>query len=211
MTRAAAAAIVLLVTVSVTAAEVPAARLRADGTVAVSLPSSLLSRRDVRRQLTSGLTTTFVVIAESRGQRGGARISVRYEPWEEVYLVATRGIDRSSQSLRFATVETLTEWWRDAAVPALPRATADTVRLTLEVLPFSIEEQRETQQWLSRALGDVQEVQEELSTPKPDDQADAGAEPADAGAGTSVLDIIIGTSIQRRPIVRYRWTVPVIR
>jgi hypothetical protein len=201
MTRAAAAAIVLLVTVSVTAAEVPAARLRADGTVAVSLPSSLLARRDVQRQLTSGLTTTFVVIAESRGQRGGARISIRYEPWDEVYLVATRGIDRSTQSLRFATVEKLKAWWRDAAVPALPRATADTVQLTLEVLPFSIEEQRETQQWLSRALGDVRA---EPSTPEPD-------EPAGAGAGTSVLDVIVGTSIQRRPIVRYRWTVPVIR
>ena len=209
MTRAAAAAIVLLVTVSVPAAEVPAARLRADGTVAVSLPASLLARRDVQRQLTSGLTTTFVVIAESRGQqRGGARISVRYEPWDEVYLVATRGIDRSSQSLRFATVEKLKEWWRDAAVPALPRATASTVRLTLEVLPFSIEEQRETQQWLSRALGGLQA---EPSTPEPDDPADAAAEAVEAGAGTSVLDVIIGTSIQRRPIVRYRWTVQVIR
>ena len=202
MSRAAAAAIVLLATVSLTAAEVPAARLRADGTVAVSLPSSLLARRDVYRQLTSGLTTTFVVIAESRGQqRGGARISVRYEPWDEVYLVTTRGIDRSSQSLRFATVEKLKDWWRDAGVPALPRATADTVQLTLEVLPFSIEEQQETQQWLSRALGDVRA---EPSTPEPDD-------PAGAGAGTSVLDVIVGTSIQRRPIVRYRWTVPVIR
>ena len=202
MTRAAAAAIVLLATVSVTGAEIPAARLRADGTVAVSLPSALLFRREIRRQLTSGLTTTFVVIAESRGQRGGARISVRYEPWDEVYLVATRGIDRSSQSLRFATVEKLEEWWRDAAVAALPRATADTVQLTLEVLPFSIEEQRETQQWLSRALGDVRATE-------PEDTADAGADPS--SAGTSVLDVIIGTSIQRRPIVRYRWTVPVIR
>jgi hypothetical protein len=194
-------AVALFVALAASAANVPVARLRQDGMLLVTLPADILARRDVRRQLTSGLTTTFLVTALAGERKGAARIEVRYEPWDEVYFVTTRGIDAVASSSKFATTERLAEWWRGAALPVLPRAqSAGSVQLTLEVLPFSIEEQKETQRWLTRALGEAHRG-----------QAIDEAEVSGTAGGGSVLDVLIGTSIQRRPIVRSRWTVAVTR
>lgn len=179
----------------------PVARLRGDGMLVITLPPDVLSRREVRKQLTSGLTTTFLITTDSDGRRGAARIEVRYEPWDEVYFVTTRGIDAMAQSFRFVSIEKLIEWWHAAALPVMPRAhAAGRVQVTLEVLPFSIEEQKETQRWLTRSLGDAHRS-----------GAVDEAEVAGRTGGGSVLDVLIGTSIQRRPIVRSRWTVVVTR
>ena len=191
----------LLITVALSASPVPIARVRPDGMMLVTLPADVLARREVRRQLTSGLTTTFLVTVLAGERKGAARIEVRYEPWDEVYLVTTRGIDAVAHSSRFASPERLAEWWRSAMLPVLRRAPGSgNVQLTLEVLPFSIEEQRETQRWLTQSLNEAHRG-----------EAIDESEVAGRGGGGSVLDVLIGTSIQRRPIIRSRWTVGVTR
>jgi hypothetical protein len=195
-------ALALLCAWQAAAATDPAARLRADGTLLVRLQADLLAQRDVRHQLDSGLTTTFLVtVVDAQSRKGAARIEVRYEPWDEVYLVTARGIDAIAEKARLESFERLAEWWRNAALPVLKSVAAGTsVQLTLEVLPFSIEEQKETQRWLSRALGEAHREQ----------SMDASEVRGTAGA-SSVLDALIGTSIQRRPIFRQRWMVAVTR
>ena len=196
-----AAALLLAIALGARAASPPVARVRGDGMLVVTLPVEILAQREVRKQLGSGLTSTFLVTAVAGDRKGAARIEVRYEPWEEVYFVTTRGMDAVAQRARFASLERLTDWWRSAALAVLPRPTpANGVQVTLEVLPFSIEEQKETQRWLTRSLGEAHRGE------AMDDSEAAGR----SGAG-SVLDVLIGTSIQRRPIVRHRWSVAVTR
>jgi hypothetical protein len=199
--RLPAAALLLAIALGARAATPPVARVRGDGMLVVTLPAEILAQREVRKQLGSGLTSTFLVTAVAGDRKGAARIEVRYEPWDEVYFVATRGIDAVAQRTRFTSLERLTEWWRGAALPVLPRAaSANDVQVTLEVLPFSIEEQKETQRWLTRSLGEAHRGEAM-------DESEAAGR---SGAG-SVLDVLIGTSIQRRPIVRHRWSVAVTR
>ncbi|HEX8254533.1 MAG TPA: hypothetical protein VF846_15420 [Thermoanaerobaculia bacterium] len=200
--RGAFVALTLLGAMHAAAANEPIARLRADAMLVVTLKPDLLAHRDVRKQIGSGLTTTFLVtITDAQNRKGAARIEVRYEPWDEVYLVTARGIDAAAQRARLETFERLAEWWSNAALPLLPSASAVTrAQLTLEVLPFSIEEQKETQRWLSRALGEAHR-----------EQAMDASEVRGTAGGNSVLDALIGTSIQRRPIFRQRWTVTVTR
>ena len=201
MKRIATLALVLLCAGETSGANEPMVRLRADGMLLVTLHAELLDRRDVRKQLTSGLTTTFLVTVDAASRKGGARVEVRYEPWDEVYFVTARGIDAAAQKAQLANVEKLAEWWRNAALPVLPRASAVTAaQVTVEVLPFSIEEQKETQRWLSRSLGEAHR------------QGGIDESEVRGSAGTaSVLDVLIGTSIQRRPLVRFRWNVVVTR
>ena len=199
--RLAAAVVVLLAATPMEAADRPVALARPDGGVALTLPVDLLSRRDIAQQLNSGLTTTFAISAQAGSRRGGARIEIRYEPWDEVYFVTARGIDLKVHSVKVRSLDRLKAWWREAALLAISNGTGVTkVDVSVEVLPFSIEEQEETQQWLTRSLGEAHR-QESL---------DPGEVVGSPGAA-SVLDVLIGTSIQRRPILRYRWSVPITR
>jgi hypothetical protein len=181
-------------------ATAPVARVTAEGAIVVTLPREILNHRDVHKQLNSGLTTTFLITATQDGTKGAARVEVRYEPWDEVYLVTTRGIDDVARTSTLPSAAKLAEWWRSAALPVLRRAGSGDLQLTLEVLPFSIEEQKETQRWLTRSLGEAHRA-----------EAIDESEEAGRSAAGSVLDALIGTSIQRRPLVRHRWNVAVTR
>jgi hypothetical protein len=176
------------------AAETPRAVLTRGGAVDVTLPAAILAKREVRAQLDSGLTTIFVVSMRGGGSvRGGTRVEVRYMLWDEHYAVTTLQGDGRRQQLTLASYEKLVAWWKSAAL----RLTADGVvretaplRVTLEVLPFSAREEADTKRWLSESLSTTRRQQDQ------------------APASVSVLDVIIGTSIQRRPILEYRWTIP---
>lgn len=184
------------------AATLPAARLRGD-TLGVTLPGNLLSEADVRKQLNSGLTTTVVVVATLEDKRtSGARIDIRFEPWDEIYFVTLRRIGVQPQNVRAASLAQLETWWREISLPLFPDAAGvKRVQIAIDVLPFSAEEQQETQRWLTRSLGEARQ-------PAPASAAAAAPKPR-ASASNSVLDVLIGTSIQRRPIFRRRWNVQV--
>ncbi|HYC87898.1 MAG TPA: hypothetical protein VEO54_01700 [Thermoanaerobaculia bacterium] len=199
------AALVVAVLAPAFAATPPAAQLRGE-TLGVSLPGGLLAETEVRKRLNSGLTTTFVVVATLDDERtSGARVDIRFEPWDEVYFITLRRIGARPQSHRAGSFAQLETWWRETSLP-LFTAAAETkrVQVAVDVIPFSAEEQEETQRWLTRSLG---EARQPAPPPVP---ADQGPNPR-ASASGSVLDVLIGTSIQRRPIFRRRWQVGVTR
>ena len=187
------------------AATPPAAQLRGE-TLSVTLPAGLLSEPDVRKQLSSGLTTTAVVVATLDDERtGGARVDIRFEPWDEVYFVTLRRIGAQPQKQRAGSLAQLEAWWRETSLPLFTNAAGvKRVQIAIDVLPFSVEEQEETQRWLTRSLGEARQ-------PAPQTQTTAGLPTPRPSASDSVLDLLIGTSIQRRPIFRRRWHVQVTR
>jgi hypothetical protein len=69
------------------------------------------------------------------------------------------------------------------------------VQVTVKVLPFSVREQADTQRWLSRIFTSMGSVKDAPV----DKRSDPGA--------AKILDVIVSTSIQRRPILEYHWTV----
>lgn len=187
------------------AATPPAVQLRGE-TLSVTLPGGLLSAGEVRKRLNSGLTTTFVIVATLDDQRtNGARVDIRFEPWDEVYFVTLRRIGAQPQKQRAASYAQLESWWRETSLPLFTgAANAKRVQIAVDVIPFSAEEQEETQRWLTRSLGEARQ-------PSPPPTATTqGPNPRPSASG-SVLDVLIGTSIQRRPIFRRRWQVQVTR
>jgi len=157
-------------------------------TVAVSLPSSLLDEREVKKQISSGLTTTFLLSAQAResDRRGAARVEVRFDLWDEVWLVRRIEFDGKEERQRLASRDALDKWWR---VPVrLFAANADRValRVTLSVLPFSIAEGEDARQWIAKSGG--------LGTP---------------GGGSPLVTALIGTTLDAKPIRAYHWNAEV--
>lgn len=199
------AAVLAAMLVPAFAATPPAAQLRGE-TLSATLPGGLLSEPEVRKRLNSGLTTTFVIVATLDDQRtGGARIDIRFEPWDEIYFITLRRIGAQPQSQRAASFAQLETWWRETSLPLIAGAAgAKRVQIAIDVIPFSTKEQEETQRWLTRSLGEARQ-------PAPPPATATPAPNPRASASGSVLDVLIGTSIQRRPIFRRRWQVEVTR
>lgn len=145
--------------------------------VAIVLPAALLSDRDVQRQLGSGLTTTFVVVARQRdgGARGAARIEIRFDPWDEVWFVRRIGIDAKEERQKIASRDALEKWW--SAPTAVFAGTTNHVALnvTLTVLPFSAAEGDDARRWIV------------------------------AGGGSPLVAALIGTTMDAKPIRSWRW------
>lgn len=199
MTRAPLLALVVLAVVAAAhAAPPPHATITHTGAVTVTLPLSVLQSAEVKKHLTSGLTTAFVITVVNGRNEGGARLTVRYELWEEKYFVSVFDAAGAEQKHTFDSQERLASWWSAAAWTVFGQRTkiADApMEITLRVLPFSAREQAETQKWLSRMLTSMESVKDQPV-----------GERSDAGAG-KIFAVIVGTSIQRRPILEHRWTV----
>ena len=192
----------LLVALAMQAAEPrPAALLTRSGILTLTLPADLLRNSEVKEQLTSGLTTVFVIAASARDRSGshggGARIEVRYQLWEEKYLVAVIEATGVERKLTFDSEAALATWWKSDPIAAFaPRSYEGPieVKVTLRMLPFSAQEQNDTRRWLSRTLS--------ASGAGHDDAAERAA---------GVLRIIVQTSIQRRPLLERTWSVSAVR
>ena len=185
----------------------PAYTVTADGFVAVSFPSEVLRHADVRRQLTSGLTTSFVVVATSGSARvrSGARIEVRYDLWDEQFLVMKLDQDLRPTQQTFASFDALEKWWRGAAVRLVrvpPNTSPLRMELELTVLPFSSAEEHQTREWLSRSAT----VGRPAGT-VPNRQPQSTDAPATSSA---LIDAIIGTTIHARPLLTFRWRTDVV-
>jgi hypothetical protein len=194
---------VLFLAAAPLAAAGPALQAEGGWIVLSGLPA-LLGRPDVRKQLDSGLTASLAFEVRTIGAsparlRGGARVDVRYELWDEVYLVSRLDATGRREHLRFDSFEKLGRWWREArlAVLPLPRAPGRwPSEIRLRVIPFSQAEQRETQRWLSESL--------------------AGEEDGSAGAVSQalqerplafsqVLQLLVATSIGRPALLEEEW------
>ncbi|MEA2692113.1 MAG: hypothetical protein QOJ16_1500 [Acidobacteriota bacterium] len=190
-------------------ADLPAVELREKVLVLSSLPA-VLARPEVRPHLSTGLTTTLLIAVEAvdgggRKAKGGGKVDIRYEPWDELFLVSALGVDGRSHQESLPSFDRLLAWWRGVQLPVLAAepllgiggtgstGSAWQVKVHLSVIPFSRSEQRETQRWLADSIG---------RPAKGDPQAaGARAEPL-----SGALDALLATSIKRQSLVGYDWT-----
>ncbi|HKV08989.1 MAG TPA: hypothetical protein VJ725_12675 [Thermoanaerobaculia bacterium] len=193
--------LLLLLAARAGALQGPAVEASREGLALTRLPP-VLTAPEVRQQLGTGLTTSFVFEARTEGPqgktRGGARVDVRYELWDEVYIVSR--IDASGRAVRttFPSFERLGEWWREARLAVIRppvSARAKTVEVRLRVIPFSQAEQLETQRWFSQALS-------------AEKSGSAGAVSEDVSL-SQMLNLLIATSIGRAPLLDEEWKLPI--
>ena len=157
------------------------------GLVAVVLPSSILEDARVRRQLGSGLTTTFLVTAKQRGTNrlSGARMEVRYDLWDEVWIVRKGEDGRWGERQRLTSKDALEKWWRAPLRILATSAAKVSLQVDLSVLPFSAAEENDARDWISKSGG--------VGTPASD--------------VPGLVDVLIGTTIAAKPITTWRWNV----
>lgn len=161
----------------------PAFAASANRVVTIALPTSVLKDREVHTRLQSGLTATFLVEAKQRdaNRRGAARIEIRYDLWDEVWLARRIELDGKEERQRIATREALDKWWSSPI--RIFTAAADRVALnvTLSVLPFSRAEGEDAREWMSVREG-----------------------------GSPLINAMIGTTVSAKPIRTYRWSADVV-
>jgi hypothetical protein len=195
----------LLLLAAKLAAAAPALEQLPGGAVALAGLPALFGREEVRGQLGTGLTTTFAFEVKAAGARGGrthggARVDVRYELWDEVYLV-TR-IDASGRVARatLSSLDELATWWRNQKIEVFraPGLAAGQrpwkVDVWLRVLPFSQAEQADAQRWLSQVLAEG-------------GSAGAAAEAVEDSPASfqQILQTLLATSIGRPSLLEYSW------
>src|SRR6185295_1671987 len=151
------AAATLIVAATLAAAPPSTPRAWSAGTqLDVSLPPSILKTPAMQKQLTNGLTTVFVASIDDRSRsgshlRGAARIEIRFELWEEKFLVAVLDMSAKKQALTFDNFDKLVEWWSSARLHLANITPADapaSITLKTDVVPFSAAEEADAQQWL---------------------------------------------------------------
>lgn len=189
------------------ALQAPAIEAAREGLMLSHLPH-ILNDAEIHKQLETGLTTSFVFEVTARDAqgaktRGGARIDVRYDLWDEVYVV-TR-IDASGRAVRMPALsaEKLGEWWRDARLvvirpPAAGRARGIQVRM--RVIPFSQAEQLEAQRWFSQALSAEKSGSAGAVSEAVEDQPESL---------NQLLGLLMATSIGRPALLEYKWNLPI--
>ena len=128
------------------------------GVVAANLPVSILQDASVRKQLRSGLTTTFLLVTRQRDTRivSGARIEIRYDLWDEVYTV--RLCDRCKpmkvkyQSEAFKLLTEVTDV-PVASLAVMPYEDIYYLAMRVDLNPVSPETLTEVRRWLSQGTG----------------------------------------------------------
>lgn len=179
------ASFVLLTALAARAEQRPVFSLQPGGVVAAALPLSVLHSPTVRKQLATGLTTTFVVAARQHQRMTGARIEIRYDLWDEVWHVRKIEFDRREERQKLTSMDALEKWWR-VPVRIFTNATANfPLQVELNVLPFSAAEEEDARQWIAKGGG--------------------AARPS----GQGLVDVLIGTTLSAKPIIRWLWSVHV--
>jgi hypothetical protein len=165
------------------------------GRCTVSELPPMVSDREVRRYLESGLTTSLVLTLSGKDRasarhKSAARIDVRFEPWEEMFFVwiADAGGRPRSESVAPAA---LARWWQDLQLSfVLGGPPQGAARVEVDLIPFSEEEEADTRRWYAEAL-------------RPAVPSSASG---DATALTPVFDALTLTSIKRHGVLRFSWS-----
>jgi hypothetical protein len=196
------------------AADEPRIELDGSGRVTVSSLPAILDDDEVERHLDSGLTTSFAFRARLPGpvKDGAARVDIRYELWNEVYLVTVIDGAGELDESKHESREKLAAWWSSVEILLAAMASSSNaegneassppgnglgaqVRLSLAVVPFSQAELVDTQRWLTESIG----------------QAQGGARAGRGGGASQAVGALIATSMQRRAIRSMSWSLPIVR
>jgi hypothetical protein len=176
-------------------------RVSGEGIVLTQLPP-VLRQKEIRHHLGTGLTTTLAFEVRADKARGGARIDVRYELWDEVWLVTRADTSGRTQRARFPSFEQLESWWRDLRLEVLPaRVGAGQARqaeVRLRIIPFSQSEQLDAQRWFSRSL----------ATEPPNDSAGAVSGVLSEPSG-DLFNLLLATSIGRPALLEFEWNLKI--
>ena len=201
------ALLLLLAATPLGAVQAPAIEGAREGVVLSRLPP-VFGEEEVRKQLATGLTTSFAFEANGRTAGGGkikgaARVDVRYDLWDEIYIV-TR-IDASGRASRVTlpSFERLAEWWRDARLVLIRGPAAAglaSVEVALRVIPFSQAEQLDTQRWFSQALSAEKSGSAGAVSEAVEDQPESFGQ---------VINLLMATSIGRPALLEYSGRLPV--
>ncbi len=175
----------------------------------------ILGLEGVSRHLTTGLTTTFIFRLEARASSGrqiqtGARVEIRYELWDEVFHTLVVTLDGVLAEKKVASLDELGAWWDTLQLPLTNMTTKSAAgatrgRLVLEVVPFSEAERDDTERWLYDSARRAQSGGADGSS--------GGARGSEIGSGGAerslehVFTVLIATSLRRRAVISYRWTV----
>ena len=193
-----------------------------EGALLLTELPDVLSAEEVREHLESGLTSTLALRAVVR--RGGERfeakgwIAVRYDLWDEVYRVATRGLFGDRQ-WELASYPALVRWWRSPGIrlptQAPPDEDPETAlaesggagsgkewqgRIEEGLNPFSRARERHPPHWVSASLRPPERGPPHSVSESPDE----GPEPL-----SNVLNLLLATAVRRRPVASWRWSATV--
>lgn len=190
----------------------PRLELDAEQRLVLSSLPPILARQEVAAHLTTGLTTTLPLRVDLRrgdGVKltGAARVEIRYDLWDEVFHVRALGIDGRVRREEVASAEALDTWWQALRLVvleggALAAGAPSEAKVSLEVIPFSQSEARDTRRWFSDAI-------EDAGRGNAEQVGETGSERDEPLS--RALTLLLATSIQRRALFTYRWTVPVTR
>ncbi|CAM2069982.1 hypothetical protein SCOR_31695 [Sulfidibacter corallicola] len=193
--------------------------LVADARVVAHLPDSLFEEDEVRENLMSGLTTSLLILVETRDdagrlQRGGARVDIRYELWDEQLLVTALDMSGQVQKHMFDDLDELKAWWRAWPMYVLPEMSGvlpshARARIRLEVVPFSVNEQSSAQLWLSGAGGRAPDGVQNDGTGSVRREGEAGQ--TGPGLSARLINLMVATSVKRKPLLTFTWRVPITR
>jgi hypothetical protein len=188
MVRRTAVALCLVVAAAAMAAEQPSIVLLPDRSLAISLPERVLATDSVKRQLDSGLTSTFVVSALQPGTKThrAIRTEIRWDLWDEVWLVRRVDADGHADAQRLSGRAALQRWW-SAPVRFMPAADRGALHVELTVLPFSAAEEADARSWIGKAGG----------------MANGGA------PGGGIVEAMIGSTIAAQPITTMHWRIDI--
>jgi hypothetical protein len=180
------------------AASAPALERAPGNAIVLARLPPVLRQEQVRRHLGTGLTTTLAFEVRVLGggkMRGGARVDVRYELWDEVWLVTRADTSGRAQRATFPSFEQLEAWWRDLRLEVLPaRTPPGQAELRLRIVPFSQSEQLDAQRWFSRSLAEE----------RPAGSAGAVSGILEESSG-DLFNLLLATSIGRPALLEFEW------
>jgi hypothetical protein len=192
------AAAVILVSVvggSIQAAEeAPWARCEPEGTCIVGTIPPIVSRDEVARYLTNGLTSSLAITLSGRSAdgspvSGSARVDIRFDPWDEVFYVTLPELRARPRQLTQPSLGALGTWWGALELRlSVTHSIASKGRLDITLVPFSEQEEADAREWYRDAVRN-----------------------GDGGPLTAVLDVFTVTSIKRRDVLHYSWSVTLRR
>lgn len=192
--------------------------LLVEGDLRLAPKASFLENPAVRDKLDSGLTATLQITVKSPPSdrsdfATGFRVDIRFEPWDEIYLVTLYQVHGGISVHQFESFDALLAWWRDPPLVLLPAqayqawrqsatmtSSSRTSTVLVELIPFSAQEQQRAREWLTAARQDQQSPSIQRIGPRRNSETRPLSEPG-------VMQVILSTSIRREAVYREKWTI----